>query len=356
MPTKSKIQDQTFLFTGTLTEFTRDEAEALVEANGGKVISGVTAKLNYLVVGEDAGSKLDKAKKLGTVKILTEKEFLKMVPKGKEYSDKKTSLAAKNKSASKGKNVTKLKSDNSSKENLRSKSKGGSVLQEVVFACNSSTNLCECHGMEIAIGELTNDNLAEIADFVEEGMYSESDYFTSWYQFGSIFHENGVFLDGCDIEDLEDKNGLSTSNWKMGNVAIGDVILKKKGAYLCTFRNETIYMVAKSTAEGKGIKKIDCEISKFSFLEELADVSVSILTSAYIAGELMERDSANEEDSGEIYDTHQFLVKDGKIVFYLTNGNGQYPFYLDDSIIELTRDMDKKSLKKILTFFKTIGK
>jgi hypothetical protein len=81
MPTKSKIQDQTFLFTGTLTEFTRDEAEALVEANGGKVLSGVSAKLNYLVVGVDAGSKLEKAKKLGTVKIITEKEFLKMVPK-----------------------------------------------------------------------------------------------------------------------------------------------------------------------------------------------------------------------------------------------------------------------------------
>ena len=82
MPTKPTIQDQTFLFTGTLTEFTRDEAEALVEANGGKVLSGVTAKLNYLVVGSDAGSKLDKAKKLGTVKILTEKEFLKMMQAG----------------------------------------------------------------------------------------------------------------------------------------------------------------------------------------------------------------------------------------------------------------------------------
>jgi len=88
MPTKSKIQDQTFLFTGTLTEFTRDEAEALVEANGGKVLSGVSAKLNYLVVGEDAGSKLEKAKKLGTAKIITEKEFLKMVPKGKTMVNK----------------------------------------------------------------------------------------------------------------------------------------------------------------------------------------------------------------------------------------------------------------------------
>ena len=91
MPTKSKIQDQTFLFTGTLTEFTRDEAEALVEANGGKVLSGVSAKLNYLVVGEDAGSKLEKAKKLGTVKIITEKEFLKMVPKGNALANKPSS-------------------------------------------------------------------------------------------------------------------------------------------------------------------------------------------------------------------------------------------------------------------------
>ena len=86
MPTKSKIQDQTFLFTGTLTEFTRDEAEALVEANGGKVLSGVSAKLNYLVVGEDAGSKLAKAKALKTVSIITEKEFLKMVPFKKSNS------------------------------------------------------------------------------------------------------------------------------------------------------------------------------------------------------------------------------------------------------------------------------
>jgi hypothetical protein len=72
------FQNQTFLFTGTLSEFTRKEAEELVESNGGKVLSGVSAKLNYLVVGEDAGSKLEKAKATGTVKIITEKEFIKL--------------------------------------------------------------------------------------------------------------------------------------------------------------------------------------------------------------------------------------------------------------------------------------
>ena len=53
------------------------------------MLSGVSGKLNYLVVGKDAGSKLVKAKSIGTVKIITEKEFLKMVPKSKVTSSKK---------------------------------------------------------------------------------------------------------------------------------------------------------------------------------------------------------------------------------------------------------------------------
>ncbi len=73
------LAGQTFLFTGTLPTLKRGAAEAMVEENGGQILSGVSAKLNYLVVGEDAGSKLDKAKKLNTVKIISEEEFLKMI-------------------------------------------------------------------------------------------------------------------------------------------------------------------------------------------------------------------------------------------------------------------------------------
>ncbi|QES87755.1 NAD-dependent DNA ligase LigA [Rhizosphaericola mali] len=72
------LHGQSFLFTGSLTKFKRSEAETLVESRGGKILSGVSSKLNYLVVGEDAGSKLEKAKKLNTVKILSEDEFLAM--------------------------------------------------------------------------------------------------------------------------------------------------------------------------------------------------------------------------------------------------------------------------------------
>lgn len=71
---------QTFLFTGTLVHLKRSEAEEMAEKSGGKILAGVSSKLNYLVVGEDAGSKLEKAKKIPGVKIITEEEFLKLIP------------------------------------------------------------------------------------------------------------------------------------------------------------------------------------------------------------------------------------------------------------------------------------
>ena len=74
------LAGQTFLFTGTLTQLKRTDAEEQVEKNGGKIVSGVSSKLNYLVVGEDAGSKLEKAKKIQTIKIISEQDFIKMLP------------------------------------------------------------------------------------------------------------------------------------------------------------------------------------------------------------------------------------------------------------------------------------
>jgi DNA ligase (NAD+) len=81
---QEKISDgnltgKSFLFTGTLFKLKRSEAEAMAEAQGGKILSGVSSKLDYLIVGEDAGSKLEKAKKIATINILSEDEFLKML-------------------------------------------------------------------------------------------------------------------------------------------------------------------------------------------------------------------------------------------------------------------------------------
>ncbi len=73
------LAGKTILFTGSLTQMTREEAQGMAEKAGAKNISGVSAKLNILVVGENAGSKLDKAQSLGTVMIWTEDEFLQRV-------------------------------------------------------------------------------------------------------------------------------------------------------------------------------------------------------------------------------------------------------------------------------------
>jgi DNA ligase (NAD+) len=70
---------QTFLFTGTLNKLKRSEAEEKVEKAGGKILSGVSSKLDYLVVGDDAGSKLEKAKKIASIRILSEDQFLQML-------------------------------------------------------------------------------------------------------------------------------------------------------------------------------------------------------------------------------------------------------------------------------------
>jgi DNA ligase (NAD+) len=69
---------KTFVITGALTAMTRDEAEAAIERLGGKVSGSVSRKTTYLVVGEDAGSKLGKAQKLG-VTTLTEPEFQALI-------------------------------------------------------------------------------------------------------------------------------------------------------------------------------------------------------------------------------------------------------------------------------------
>jgi DNA ligase (NAD+) len=68
---------KTFVLTGTLPTLTREEATAKIESLGGKVSGSVSKKTDFVLAGEDAGSKLDKAQKLG-VKIIGEKEFLKM--------------------------------------------------------------------------------------------------------------------------------------------------------------------------------------------------------------------------------------------------------------------------------------
>ena len=74
----NRFEGKTFVVTGTLEKYTRKEVEDLIENMGGKVSSSVSKKTDYLLAGEEAGSKLTKAQSLGT-KIISEKEFTDMI-------------------------------------------------------------------------------------------------------------------------------------------------------------------------------------------------------------------------------------------------------------------------------------
>ena len=73
------LEGKTFLFTGKLSLFTREQAEEMVEKHGGKNISAVSKNLNYLVENKKAGSKLKKAQDIGTIEILDEQQFLDLI-------------------------------------------------------------------------------------------------------------------------------------------------------------------------------------------------------------------------------------------------------------------------------------
>ncbi len=77
-PKSDKLSGKVFVLTGTLQNMTRDEAGEIIKSHGGKTSSSVSKKTSYVLAGENAGSKLEKAQNLGVI-ILTENDFLEMI-------------------------------------------------------------------------------------------------------------------------------------------------------------------------------------------------------------------------------------------------------------------------------------
>jgi DNA ligase (NAD+) len=74
-----KLSGQNFIISGTFEKYSRDELKDIIEQNGGKILSSISAKLSYLVAGENMGpSKLEKATKLN-IPIISDEELLAMI-------------------------------------------------------------------------------------------------------------------------------------------------------------------------------------------------------------------------------------------------------------------------------------
>ena len=76
--TDNRFLGKTFVLTGTLENFTRDEASEIIEKFGGKTSGSVSKKTSYVLAGEEAGSKLAKAQSLG-IPVITEAQFDEMI-------------------------------------------------------------------------------------------------------------------------------------------------------------------------------------------------------------------------------------------------------------------------------------
>ena len=74
----NKLSDQIFVLTGTLSNFSREEVKSLIKSMGGKILDTISKNTTYLLTGENPGSKIAKAEKLG-ISILTEEEFMKLI-------------------------------------------------------------------------------------------------------------------------------------------------------------------------------------------------------------------------------------------------------------------------------------
>ena len=80
MVKEGALSGKTFVLTGTFPTLKREEAKERIEAAGGKVVGSVSSKTQFVVAGEEAGSKLDKAKTLG-IPVIDEEELLGMLEK-----------------------------------------------------------------------------------------------------------------------------------------------------------------------------------------------------------------------------------------------------------------------------------
>lgn len=219
---------------------------------------------------------------------------------------------------------------------------------QLKLSLHVETPLSEFHGMEVCVGKLDSSQLIEIRDLISTQAYLESNYYMEFYKYNSVFHKNGLLIVDGDLSEntISDEQNRSSDifvdyDWSGfdDNVEVVNHVLEiKTGAYLISFRNESIYLYAEGVVSEHWNGAIQLHTHSLA-IDDHSDAGFyfDILSDVVAEGVKWDRAySDNEEGSGEIYGTHQFLVVNGKILMY-ARADEEYPFddYASDSPIIL---------------------
>lgn len=191
------------------------------------------------------------------------------------------------------------------------------------------SDISDTHGMEICIGNLSLKEYDEVQFLLQSGDYFLSKYYESFSDFSEYYHANGVFVydDLYSLIDLENNSEGDFEFLEDDESEFKNVNIPSKGIYLCTFRNESLIFCGRGVYPSK--VKLKAVVDEFRTIKQISKVGVRILVNVLNEGMPLDRNSLEEEATGEIFDTIQMVIKDNRLVNIMsssTEGDLQFPF------------------------------
>lgn len=242
--------------------------------------------------------------------------------------------------------------ENSKKNKLVNKSSPPEV--QIVFARHYTSEISTYHGLEIAIGELSNLDIEAVHAFIEDEEYFDSRYFENFYEFNNIYHRHGILVDSdnWDLSKFSDTCSYS-QNTIIDKVNFTPLKIPQKGYFLCSIRSEDVYFVARGNyVSSNFIVPVTCEVLEIDFIKP----SIGLLFEVSADNEIIDRDASGiEEATGNVYFLQQILIIDGEPRLMISTTPKYYPFKPHSKIIKLTNNYSTKLdvLKFLRTYLKS---
>jgi hypothetical protein len=245
------------------------------------------------------------------------------------------------------------------------------MSQNLVFATHAESDYSEHHGLEVCIAEVTKEQIQEIADLIQSEEYFESSYCTEYYNFPTLYHENGVFLEDCEfsmLQDSEEKSSDFFDELEWLNTDDGgdesrvkpvrnSVVIPEKGCFIVTCKSQSTYLYAEGEVSDDWSGPLTVLASDFHYGKKHKDsLGFGLLTSVQAEGSAWIRGaSESEEADDELSGMHQLIIADGKVVLYAKTADDSL-FDADDLGLEAVLDTWYEDTESVLAGLKAVTK